>query len=961
MKRIQKILTLLLTAAVMMSSTGAAWAEEVPVLPESSSAVQTEGADSESTAPEGSDPEGTVPEGTDPEGTAPEGTDPEGSVPDGSDPEGTVPGDTDPEGTVPEETDPEGTVPEGSDPEGTVPGGTDPEGDPVPGDNTSVPGTDAVPLQPAVSTLADGTISSVDELKAAFASGGEFTLTASVKCPVMLTLDEGKTLDLDLGGNTLTFTYRDFVEDAGSGKTYLAAINNKGTLTIDNGTVSMTASNTGLVNFGTLNLGSDAVLSTMGPSLNNLGGEVTTAADISSAGTVSGDGKVTIYSDCIISYGGTVEITGGVLDSTAASGTALTLFNREYKNDTEGAEATISGGTFNSYYFAATTNNLYSNNCSLTITGGELNSVYSAIYWPSAGALTIGNDDGTGPVITATEGSAVEICCGTLEILGGTLNGNAGIFTPTDNYLVEGYRQHDGGASTGDAVTVISRRAGNAGSGYVSAPLSVVIRDGIFNSTQNYGLRYLDCNTAPGAEQLDQEVTFRINGGTFNGKAASLESQYIADGEKQYIYGGRFAMGGVDSVIESYLADNYVLAAETGYWVVSETDADGSLTAQPSAPTSSVSEVETPAVPEGVTPPTAEETQAAADAAVADVTGNEAVNRYVPAGMAEAAEGVVVPEAGENIRLRLSITLEDITLAAVVSEDKEVALVPASLSFDVTPQKLEDSTWSEIPSLNGKPVTFRLPIPDSVAERYARVAHAGDADRYLEILTDPGTGAKYIELSSSRFSPFIVTFVNSLPSTPSGDSSGSSFTERQTEFWEEVKETLKKAEPGDTVKVNARSYDQMPYSVMKLLGELDNVTLHISWNGGEDILIPSAFAVNEAQRVYYPLSYLEGMDFGTAQGTGTPDKVNPETGGILWVEAPVSDDLGDVPVTDAKLGLAADPDKTEAAIEAPAVEYEAEPAEKAESTGNAAVLGIAGVALLAAGAGYWYWKRRELR
>lgn len=191
-------------------------------------------------------------------------------------------------------------------------------------------------------------------------------------------------------------------------------------------------------------------------------------------------------------------------------------------------------------------------------------------------------------------------------------------------------------------------------------------------------------------------------------------------------------------------------------------------------------------------------------------------------------------------------------------------------------------------------------------------------------------------------------------------SDGSSFTQRQTAFWDEVKETLKKAEPGDTVKVNARSYDQMPYSVMKLLGELDNVTLHISWNGGEDIVIPSAFAVNEVQRVYYPLSYLEGMDFGTAQGSGTPDKVNPATGGILWVEAPVSDDLGDVPVTDAKLGLSTDAGQTDASIQAPAVDYEAESAEKAESTGSAAVLGIAaGVVLLAAGAGYWYWKRKE--
>lgn len=77
---------------------------------------------------------------------------------------------------------------------------------------------------------------------------------------------------------------------------------------------------------------------------------------------------------------------------------------------------------------------------------------------------------------------------------------------------------------------------------------------------------------------------------------------------------------------------------------------------------------------------------------------------------------------------------------------------------------------------------------------------------------------------------------------------------------------------------------------MRVLGEQDDLLLHITWNDGEDIWITSDFVANEPQRVYYPLEELVDMDLTEQpeeQGTGTPGKVNPPTGGILEISAPV--------------------------------------------------------------------------
>ena len=51
-----------------------------------------------------------------------------------------------------------------------------------------------------------------------------------------------------------------------------------------------------------------------------------------------------------------------------------------------------------------------------------------------------------------------------------------------------------------------------------------------------------------------------------------------------------------------------------------------------------------------------------------------------------------------------------------------------------------------------------------------------------------------------------------------GSSNGSgsgSYRDREYDFWMKVKDLIEDANPGDTVKANARSYDRMPASVMR--------------------------------------------------------------------------------------------------------------------------------------------------
>ena len=200
----------------------------------------------------------------------------------------------------------------------------------------------------------------------------------------------------------------------------------------------------------------------------------------------------------------------------------------------------------------------------------------------------------------------------------------------------------------------------------------------------------------------------------------------------------------------------------------------------------------------------------------------------------------------------------------------------------------------------------------------------------------------------------------------------SSYTQRQEEFWDGVKEQIRDADPGDTIKVNARSYDRLPYSVMKLLGEQDDVTLRISWNDGDPIEIPSAFAANEPQRVYYPLEELAEMDFTQP---AEPEADKPETETSVGTDA-TTGTTGDTSGSWTG-GTVTQPAESQPEAEEPDTEPESEPETEPESEPTISepdeetmtepergelpmswILGGAVIVIAVGAGGFWFWKRK---
>lgn len=178
-----------------------------------------------------------------------------------------------------------------------------------------------------------------------------------------------------------------------------------------------------------------------------------------------------------------------------------------------------------------------------------------------------------------------------------------------------------------------------------------------------------------------------------------------------------------------------------------------------------------------------------------------------------------------------------------------------------------------------------------------------------------------------------------------------SYRGQELDFWMQVQQQISQAQPGDTIQVNAGNFDRVPYTVMRALAQLQNGTLRITWNGGGEIVIPSAAAPQEAMRIYYPLAYLAGMDFGPAAAEDAADPVNPATGGVWEVVAPV--DQACDGVTPAGYGLATSaPAGTQELGPGPARQQPA--AQGGPWEGWAPLAGAASV--IAAGA--WYWRRR---
>ena len=184
--------------------------------------------------------------------------------------------------------------------------------------------------------------------------------------------------------------------------------------------------------------------------------------------------------------------------------------------------------------------------------------------------------------------------------------------------------------------------------------------------------------------------------------------------------------------------------------------------------------------------------------------------------------------------------------AAALAEDTSLADVKAKGAID---------------SLSGQPVTFKLPIPKSVTDRYAKIVHeysGGSETFYLEIQKDE-EGNQYVDVTVTHFSPFVVTFTNSKPSSghssSGGGSGGGSASLDNYDFWAKVQKSIERADGGDVIKANASKALNVPGSVLRALEGRD-VTLVISYKGRELAIYGKNMPSIPDNKVYYTFTHL---------------------------------------------------------------------------------------------------------
>lgn len=207
----------------------------------------------------------------------------------------------------------------------------------------------------------------------------------------------------------------------------------------------------------------------------------------------------------------------------------------------------------------------------------------------------------------------------------------------------------------------------------------------------------------------------------------------------------------------------------------------------------------------------------------------------------------------------------------------------------------------------GQKVRIVLDIPTELQGKAGYLVVRVHEGRTLTITPEYNPTLQTLIFDADKFSTYAIVYTtagDSSNNAGSGSSGGSNSSDNDAyDFWQTVKNKIDTVADGDTIKVNPKSYDKMPISVMNALRN-NSVNLIISWNGGTNITIPAGKAQKpEAGRIYYPLSLLEELykaskmpvvlginpesgGVGTTQGTS--DKFIPVTGGVWEFEAPAT-------------------------------------------------------------------------
>ena len=314
--------------------------------------------------------------------------------------------------------------------------------------------------------------------------------------------------------------------------------------------------------------------------------------------------------------------------------------------------------------------------------------------------------------------------------------------------------------------------------------------------------------------------------------------------------------------------------------------------------------------------------------------------------------------------INLSTQQRDLILAK-----KKDGIIADSYSIDLKKIITQSGTTNNFTLTESDfPLTMKFPLPKGIkapASGYERtfyvaaIHNEGKARTDADILSNKDSSGKTITVTTERFSIFTVLYQdvkkaedphnssnqnNSSSDKKHDDNNASSNTyvpDYEKDFWDNVTSLIKKAKAGDTVNVNAVTYDKMPESVMAALRENPKVALIVRWDGGKPVMIPAQTALAyEKGRVYYPLSLLSELYAKVnaalttpppaPSGSGSSGSSNSGGGNSWEISAPSSNNTNYTPTSKDK----GTETETEEESETEATETET-PSETAEESSEA--------------------------
>ena len=515
----------------------------------------------------------------------------------------------------------------------------------------------------------------------------------------------------------------------------------------------------------------------------DLNGEKITAADNVNPVQVLKQGELTIKDSA---GQGAIEATTPL----SVKGGSLILENGKISVDnntpngygiyvSENGSVTVNGGEISSTYAPLSGNNT-TGDMNFTVNGGILTAEYGpAIYMPGQVNLTI-----TG----GTLNGGISLRMGQVDISGGTINATTGSIDD-----IKGYYNYSGNAWLPDALYVFNGTYTSENEDY-SNSLNLNITGGTFTCENGQG----GAITIYDIGKEEQESSIAISGkAKLSTNAESQEAYQVLDlkeagvtspetgygnhsgNVKTVITGGTYSGQPTDK-FKQYLGKNCeTIDNGDNTFTVRETVSESGTTADSVTVAIDENAVQPPNKPEEVKQDVFDSAYAAAKSATINSLeeNEEAAQPSEDNKLSDAVDrGELEIPSDAYVEFSLNIRMTGLTFDAVVEEDGTVTILPATLTFDVQPQYRVDNRPVENLEneyISGR-VTFRLPIPSLITDRYVYVQHEDDSPVLTRILGSKDNGGRYVEVTTRSFSPFTLTFTNDVPASRPSHSSGGS-------------------------------------------------------------------------------------------------------------------------------------------------------------------------------------------